>query len=244
MMKMKKLLAVLMTLVVTASTFTACGNSKTAVSENPSVEENNEKDNSKDTQNVGSASKEDTSSAENDDETENADKELSSSEIAEETDNTAEETTAPDLYKGLIFYESSTGISLYMSKGFSETSAEGTLCCWEGTSSSVSCAEETFESLEAVGYSGALTEEEYAELIRGAYQIDGEVQTTEYGNVYVAYTQDITYAADADPVSVSYYSFFIKGTSSFFTFNFMCMTEEASQHEEDFYLWASSITVP
>ena len=146
--------------------------------------------------------------------------------------------TETDPFAKLTFYESPTGISLYMDKGFTEKTMETATCYFEKSDIVTNCLEETFETLETIGYGSETTIEEYAQLLIDVYGLEGEVTTDEYGNTYTVYIQDF------DGVSYSYYAFFDKGTTSFWTTTFLCATDEADSHEEDFKLWASSIKVP
>ena len=153
-----------------------------------------------------------------------------------QTEVQTEATTEPNL----VQYQHPIGVSLSMEAGFTESSIEGVLACYEGELSNVRFAEELFESLEALemGYSGEMTLEEYAQLILDAYQLEGEPMTDDYGNVYIHYTQDI------QGYEVAYYAYFNKGEVAFWTTTFMCFEEIASDMEDDFALWASTIQVP
>lgn len=213
-MKMKKILAALMSLTLCAGILTACGDTSPSASD------------------TSSQAQSDSLTAES-----TIESDTIADNSAEENKTTAE-TAEPDPYAGLTLYESATGISIYMSEGYTEGSMEGIPCFFEGELSNVSCSNETFETLAALGYSSDMSLEAYGELILQAYQLEGEVLTDDYGNVYVAYTQDI------QGMSVSYFSFFDKGADSFWTTNFMCPTEVADTYEEDFKLWASSLQVP
>ncbi|MBQ8831126.1 MAG: hypothetical protein IJ017_05975 [Oscillospiraceae bacterium] len=142
-----------------------------------------------------------------------------------------------DPYKGLVLYEHPVGISLYMEKGFSETEIDGVLGCYQGEIANVRFGKDTFEALAEVGYTDDMTESEYAKLVIAAYGLDSEVKTDGYGNVYIAYVENISGA------DVSYYAFFNKSTDAFWMTTFMCMTEYAEKLEDDFCLWASSISV-
>lgn len=207
-MNMKKLFAIIMILTLTASIFTACGNS--------------------------GGNDADTSSTKESESIEASTEETSTETLASE-ESVAEEV---DPYEGLTFYESEKGISLYMSEGFSENEVEGVLLSYNGPNSGVSCQQELFSALETVGYNGAeMTLEEYGQLILGAYQLDGEVLTDEYGNTYIRYLQDI------QGTSIVYYGYFNKGSESFWITNFMCIAAEEEKFAKDFPLWASSIQV-
>lgn len=148
------------------------------------------------------------------------------------------EDTNADPFAKLTFYESPTGISLYMDKGFSEQTLEGSTCYFDKGNIGVNCIEETFELLETIGYGSETTVEEYAQLIIDVYGLDAEVLTDEYGNTYTVYVQEI------DGLSYSYYAFFDKGSASFWATTFLCATDESSSYEKDFQLWASSIKIP
>lgn len=137
----------------------------------------------------------------------------------------------------LTLYESATGISLYMDKGFTEMEMEGTTTYFDKGYLGLNCLEETFELLETVGYGSETTVEEYAQLIVDVYGLEGEVETDDYGNTYTLYVQEI------EGVSYSYYAFFDKGSTSFWTSTFLCATENADLYEDDFKEWASTITV-
>lgn len=154
------------------------------------------------------------------------------------SEENVDEPTESDPFAGLTFYESPTGIALYMSEGYVESSVEGVTCVFEGENNAVSINEETFESMEAVGFSSDITLEEYAQLLLGAYQIPGGVLTDDYGNTYIYYEKNI------EGTDIAYYGFLDKGTVSFWTTNFMCIAAETDLYEEDFKLWASSIQVP
>lgn len=136
--------------------------------------------------------------------------------------------------ENLTLYEHPVGVSLQMEAGFSETEVEGILACYEGPNANVRIEEEAFATLEALGYS-IMTEEEYAQLILDAYQLNGSVETDEYGNVYIVYTEEIQGA------TVAYYAFFDKGEYSFWTTTFMCFESQAQRYADDFRLWASTI---
>lgn len=143
-----------------------------------------------------------------------------------------------DPYEGLTLYEHPVGLSLKMAEGFTQSEVEGILACYEGERSNVRMEAEAFTTLEALGYNGSeMTEEEYGQLIREAYALEGDVQTDDYGNVYIAYNQEV------QEVSVSYFAFFDKGEDAFWTTTFMCMTEQAEELEPDFHLWAGTIQV-
>lgn len=150
-----------------------------------------------------------------------------------------EADTTPDPYKGLKHFESDTGISLYMDKSYKETTIEGVTCTFEGSTSTsaVSCREETFQSLTDLGIDADMSLEDYAAMVIEANQFDGEVLTDEYGNVYFVYEQEIM------EISLTYYAFIDKGSTAFWTTNFICPTDEKADHEKDFQLWASSITI-
>lgn len=167
-------------------------------------------------------------------------KEISSS--SRETEETSQQETETekedDIYQGLVLYESSSGISLYMEEGFTEDSLEGFVCYFERDDCAMNCQEETFEELQNAGYSSDMSLEEYAGLIAELYQTGTEAITDEYGNVYIVYSQDI------DGANFTYYDFFDKGSSSFWSTNFMCLTDEKTSFEDNFKLWASSIRVP
>lgn len=181
-----------------------------------------------------------TQKAESAEETETEQVTQAQTENAVQTETTTEPAmeTEADLYAGLTYYESLVGISLYMSDGFTESSVEGVLACYEGENSNVRFERETFETLASIGYGDVDTLDTYAGLIIQAYQLESEVQTDEYGNVY------IVYAVDIQGTSVSYYAFFDKGTDSFWMTTFMCLTAQKNLFEEDFKLWASSVQVP
>lgn len=134
----------------------------------------------------------------------------------------------------LMLYEHPVGVSLRMEEGFTETEVEGLLACYEGPNANVRIEEEAFATLEALGYS-ITTEEDYAQLILDAYQLNGIVETDEYGNVYIAYTEEI------QGTTVAYYAFFDKGEYSFWTTTFMCLEAQAQRYLDDFHLWASTI---
>lgn len=153
--------------------------------------------------------------------------------IAQES--SAQESIDP--YTGLTYYESASGISLYMGEGFAEESFEGVTCAFNGPNNGLSCRKETFEELASVGYSGEISLEEYAQLLVDAYQLEGEPLTDEYGNVYFTYEQDV------QGTSVTYFAFIDKGSDSFWTSNFVCITAEKELYEADFHLWASSIEI-
>lgn len=217
-MKMKKIVITLLSLTLCVSLLTACSGEMEptdSISEDTIVTEERSEETSK----------------ENVDETieENVD-EIMNEEI--------EEPAEDNPYAGLTFYESPTGISLYMSDGYVESSSEGTTCIFEGKNNGVIINEETFESMESIGFSSDITLEEYGQLILGAYQIPGEVLTDNYGNTYICYTKNI------EGTDITYYGFFDKGSVSFWTTNFMCIAAESSMYEEDFKLWASSIQIP
>lgn len=155
-------------------------------------------------------------------------------------ENTTETSTEgeTDPYAGLSLYETSIGLSLYMSEGFTEGNVEGVQACYEGENSNVRFQEETFASLASVGYGHVTELKDYAALIQMAYQLEGEVLSDDYGNVYIYYEVDI------QGTGVSYYGFFDKGSEAFWMTTFMCMTAQKNQFEEAFKLWASSIQVP
>ena len=169
------------------------------------------------------------------------------SETTDDTSSTEEnskgeekEEEQKDPYEGLTLYEPSCGVTLYMRDGFKEDTVDGFAFFYETNDCAVNCQEETFEDLESVGYNGDMTIEEYAQTIRDLYEEakDSEVLTDDYGNVYIVYTQDV------DGMNFTYYDFFKKGSTSFWATNFMCITDDKDSFEEDFHLWASSITVP
>lgn len=141
-----------------------------------------------------------------------------------------------DPLSGLQLYESDTGISLYMDKGFKEGEAEGVTCCFEG-SAMVSCREETFASLEPVGYDGSMSIQEYAELLVSVNGTGAQVQTDSYGNVYFIYEQDIM------GIPMTYYGYVDKGSAAYWTTNFICPTEDVAEFADKFALWASTITI-
>ena len=162
---------------------------------------------------------------------------------AEVTEAAEEITEAADPYEGLTLYESETGISIYMEEGYTESSAEGMPCFFEGEMSNVSFTEETFETLQTAleqgGYGSVLTSEDYGKLIYEVYQIEGsELLENEYGDQYM------TYEKDFQGMGVTYYVYFEKGEDSWWTINFMCPTEVKDEMETDFHLWATSIVVP
>lgn len=146
--------------------------------------------------------------------------------------------TEPEPYEDLVRYETSIGLSLYMTEGFTEGNVEGVQACYEGENANVRFQEETFASLASVGYGDVTELRDYAALIQMAYSLEGEVLSDEYDNVYIYYEVDI------QGTSISYYGFFDKGSEAFWMTTFMCMTAQKSQFEEDFKLWASSIQVP
>ena len=100
----------------------------------------------------------------------------------------------------------------------------------------LACNTETFETLATLGYTD-LTEADYAELIMTAYGYDSVPQTDEYGLTYVVYEQDVM------EIPFTYVAFYIKSDTAFWAANFMCPTEDIAEYEDDFHLWASSITV-
>lgn len=167
--------------------------------------------------------------------------------MPEEADTRAEEAETPaeereeepkDPYEGLTLYENAAGISLYMAEGFEEVEIEGLLVCYQGENSNVRMEEETFETLETLGYHGSeMTEEEYAALILEAYALEGTPMTDDYGNVYIAYNMEV------QETEVSYFAFFDKGETAFWTTTFMCFASEAETYQPQFQLWASSIRI-
>lgn len=155
-----------------------------------------------------------------------------------QTEAQTEVQTDPTEGSALVEYHHSIGVSLSMEEGFVESSAEGVLGCYEGELSNVRFAEELFVNLESLGYDPEMSLEEYAWLILGAYQLEGEPMTDDYGNVYIVYTQDI------QGYDVTYYAYFTRGEVAFWMTTFMCFAEIAPDMEADFALWASTIQVP
>ena len=158
----------------------------------------------------------------------------------EESQAPAEEAEAEpeDPYEGLELYENAAGISIYMSDDYEATEVEGILACYQGENGSVRMEEETFETLSTLGYNGSeMTEEEYAALIQQAYSLEGSPMTDEYGNVYIAYNMEV------QEMDVSYFAFFKKGETAFWTTTFMCFASEAETYLPQFQLWASSIQI-
>ncbi|MBQ9166145.1 MAG: hypothetical protein IJX71_04395 [Oscillospiraceae bacterium] len=154
----------------------------------------------------------------------------------QQTEEEATESTDP--YEGLKLYEDAAGIALYMSDDYEPVEVEGILACYQGENGSVRMEEETFETLESLGYDGdAMTEEEYAALIREAYALEGSPMTDDYGNVYIAYNMEV------QETEVSYFAFFKKGETAFWTTTFMCFASEAETYLPQFQLWASSIQI-
>lgn len=144
----------------------------------------------------------------------------------------------PPAEPSLVEYRHSIGVSLSMAEGFTESSVEGILGCYEGGESNVRFSEELFENLEYLGYDPEMSLEEYARLILDAYQLEGEPMTDDYGNVYIAYTQDV------QGHEIAYYAYFTRGEAAFWTTTFMCFAEIAPDMADDFALWASTIQVP
>lgn len=144
--------------------------------------------------------------------------------------------TSDDPLADLTLYESDTGISLYMEKGYEESEAEGVTCCFKGDIL-VSCREETFETLESVGYDGSLSIEEYAELLVSYNGTGAQVLSDDYGNVYFVYEQEVM------DVPLTYYAYVDKGSNSFWTTNFLCPTENVDDWAEKFALWGSTIVI-
>ncbi len=163
---------------------------------------------------------------------------VSEQNVEENVEENTDESVETDPFAELTFYESPTGISLYMSEGYVESSVEGITCVFEGENNAVSINEESFESLESVGISSDMTLDEYGRLLLDAYQLSGEVLTDDYGNTYIYYEKNI------EGTDISYYGFLDKGNVAFWTTNFMCIAAEAEVYEENFKLWASSIQVP
>lgn len=172
----------------------------------------------------------------------------STSEIAadgEDVTATAEvltETSAKapaDPYEGLTFYESQSGLSIYMADGFEEDTAEGAVCYYESEDCGLLCQKDDFQILEDYEYdTNAMTAADYAALIMEIYETGSDVTTDEYGNTCVYYEQDVM------GMSVSYYGFYHKGTDAFWGTTFFCPAENGKDFEEDFRLWASSVAIP
>lgn len=203
-MKIKKVLAIGICLILTVGVFSACGGDSQVINETPQIENtvNQEVDNVE-------------------------------SEVPEET-----EPADADIYAGLKFYESQSGMSLYMSDGYTEGVLEGVACYFAAQDSALSCTTESFEVFESAGLSSDMSLEEYAQLVIDANGLTGDVLTDEYGNVYIIYSQNI------DGSDITYYAFFGRGSDAYWTCNFMCETSQTASHEANFKLWASSIQLP
>lgn len=208
-MKIRKILAIGMSVVLLTGVLCACGgDEQTGVQESAQPEVEN---------------------------TETPETEPVDAEVSEAVES---ETVEADPYDGLKLYQSQSGVSLYMSEGYTEMQLEGVACSFEGNNSAMSFTTETFETFEAVGISTDISLEEYANLVIQANGMSGEPLTDEYGNVYIIYSQNI------EGSDITYYAFFGRGSDAYWTCNFMCETAETASYEENFKLWASSLQFP
>lgn len=152
------------------------------------------------------------------------------------TATTAEEETGP--YAGLTLYKAKSGVSFYMKDGYKEGELEGYACYYEGTDSALSFSTESFETLENAGIKSDVSLKEYAELVKSANNVESEVLTDEYGNVYIIYEKTI------DGNDFTYYAFFGRGSKAYWTCNFFCLSSAKASFDKDFRLWASSLQLP
>lgn len=153
------------------------------------------------------------------------------------TENVSSKVQQKDPFDGLKHYTSESGLSLYMSDGFTEKKIEGAFCYYEGKNSILSCNVETFDILENVNVDTSISEQEYARLIVKNNGFECDVKTDEYGNICFTYEKNI------EGNDFTYFAYVKKTDKAFWTCNFACLTSQKSFYENDFSLWASSIEI-
>ena len=142
---------------------------------------------------------------------------------------------------GLTYYVHETGFSLYMQDGLEALDRDDVVWALYDPYEAfpvITIIREDDTDLAGINQTvDTLTLDEYAALSAQVYDLDDYV-LDDYGNLFNVFTKDVNGSA------VLYYVTLKKGTDAFWTCNFACLAEDATEYMPQFMLWASTIELP
>ena len=163
---------------------------------------------------------------------------------ANNTANTADNTqqsTPPGIdtvkYK---YYDTGTGLSLYMGLTmFKQDAAASGLTTFYATGKYMMAAlQETFKTFDALGADlRDYTIEQYAALVKEANDYEGDFTPDSYGNLR------ITYSRNVDDTQYFYYSTVRKAPDAFWLIHFACLESDKEAYEPVFEMLGNTIEV-
>ncbi|NLW70010.1 MAG: hypothetical protein GX061_02875 [Eubacteriaceae bacterium] len=134
-----------------------------------------------------------------------------------------------------VTYESASGLTIQMKKGFKESTVEGSTCFFEATDCMMNAIKEDFELFASIGNDAAnMSMADYAALVSNVNGVDF---VADENNNYNA-----TYENTVDSNDFFYFSTLRRTDDAFWVINFACLVGEKDKFLPLFESWAETIS--
>ena len=128
------------------------------------------------------------------------------------------------------------GLSITLTDDFIPQKLEGYTLCYGSPKVAVFALEEPFSLAAELA---DMTLDEYGELLLQANAVDSELQKTEYGTPYFTYN----FTNPQTNETYTYYTFTYQGETAFWLVQFIVLTENVAEYQDDIFDWARTVEI-
>ena len=135
-------------------------------------------------------------------------------------------------------FDTGAGLTITLPGNFQEENdvSTGATACYVTNSAGVLILKETFEDLEAAGFSADMTLDEYGKVVIEANSLTTDLQEAD-GIKY------FTYENGDEGQKFTYYATVFEGSDAFWLVQFFCLSDQYENLQSDFQEWAKTIQI-